>query len=36
MMLRFHFTRLLANRIFAENCRDEAAKATLKKFGMRV
>jgi enoyl-CoA hydratase/carnithine racemase len=27
---------MLANRIFAENCRDEAARATLRKFGMRV
>jgi enoyl-CoA hydratase/carnithine racemase len=27
---------MLANRIFAENCHDEAAKTTLKKFGMRV
>jgi len=26
----------LANRIFAENCRDAAAKATLQRFGMRV
>lgn len=26
----------LANRIFAENCHDEAARATLKKFGVRV
>jgi enoyl-CoA hydratase/carnithine racemase len=27
---------MLANRIFAENCQDEASKATLRKFGMRV
>ena len=27
---------MLANRIFAENCRDEASKATLRKFGMQV
>ena len=27
---------VLANRIFAENCRDETARATLRKFGMRV
>jgi enoyl-CoA hydratase/carnithine racemase len=27
---------MLANRIFAENCHDEASKATLRKFGMRV
>lgn len=27
---------MLANRIFAENCRDEAASATLQKFGVRV
>ena len=25
-----------ANRIFAENCNDEASKATLRKFGMKV
>jgi enoyl-CoA hydratase/carnithine racemase len=27
---------MLANRIFAENCQDEASKATLRKFGMKV
>jgi len=27
---------MLANRIFADNCRDEAARTTLRKFGMRV
>jgi len=27
---------MLANRIFAENCNDEASKATLRKFGMKV
>jgi enoyl-CoA hydratase/carnithine racemase len=27
---------MLANRIFAENCQDEASKTTLRKFGMRV
>jgi enoyl-CoA hydratase/carnithine racemase len=27
---------MLANRIFAENCQDEASKATLRKFGMRA
>jgi len=27
---------MLANRIFAENCQDATAKATLRKFGMRV
>jgi enoyl-CoA hydratase/carnithine racemase len=27
---------MLANRIFAENCQDEASKVTLRKFGMRV
>jgi len=27
---------MLANRIFAENCRDDASKATLRKFGMKV
>jgi enoyl-CoA hydratase/carnithine racemase len=27
---------MLANRVFAENCRDEASKATLRKFGMKV
>lgn len=27
---------MLANRIFAENCRDDAAEATLRKFGMRI
>jgi enoyl-CoA hydratase/carnithine racemase len=27
---------MLANRIFAENCQDDAAKATLRKFGMKV
>jgi enoyl-CoA hydratase/carnithine racemase len=27
---------MLANRIFAENCLDRSAKATLQKFGMRV
>jgi enoyl-CoA hydratase/carnithine racemase len=27
---------MLANRIFAENCQDDASKATLRKFGMKV
>jgi len=27
---------MLANRVFAENCQDEASKATLRKFGMKV
>jgi enoyl-CoA hydratase/carnithine racemase len=27
---------MLANRIFAENCNDDASKATLRKFGMKV
>ncbi len=27
---------MLANRIFAENCQDEASRATLRKFGMKV
>jgi enoyl-CoA hydratase/carnithine racemase len=27
---------MLANRIFAENCSDDASKATLRKFGMKV
>jgi hypothetical protein len=27
---------MLANRIFAENCQEEASKATLRKFGMRI
>lgn len=27
---------MLANRVFAENCQDDASKATLRKFGMRV
>ena len=26
----------LANRIFAENCRDPAARATLQRFGVRI
>jgi enoyl-CoA hydratase/carnithine racemase len=26
----------LANRVFAENCQDDASKATLRKFGMKV
>ena len=27
---------MLANRVFAENCQDDASKATLRKFGMKV
>jgi enoyl-CoA hydratase/carnithine racemase len=27
---------MLANRVFADNCQDEASKATLRKFGMKV
>jgi enoyl-CoA hydratase/carnithine racemase len=27
---------MLANRLFAENCQDEASKVTLRKFGMKV
>ena len=27
---------MLANRVFAENCQDQASKATLRKFGMKV
>jgi enoyl-CoA hydratase/carnithine racemase len=27
---------MLANRIFAENCQDDASKATLRKFGMKI
>lgn len=27
---------MLANRIFAQNCQDDASKATLRKFGMKV
>jgi enoyl-CoA hydratase/carnithine racemase len=27
---------MLANRIFADNCQDDASKATLRKFGMKV
>jgi enoyl-CoA hydratase/carnithine racemase len=27
---------MLANRIFVENCQDDASKATLRKFGMKV
>jgi enoyl-CoA hydratase/carnithine racemase len=27
---------MLANRIFAENCQDDASKTTLRKFGMKV
>ena len=27
---------MLANRIFAENCQDDASKATLRRFGMKV
>jgi enoyl-CoA hydratase/carnithine racemase len=27
---------MLANRVFAENCHDDASKATLRKFGMKV
>jgi enoyl-CoA hydratase/carnithine racemase len=29
-------TDMLANRVFAENCQDDASKATLRKFGMKV